>query len=85
MLRDLVKKGCMNYNQINDYINKDELWKYTRTSHINMLVLNQTGYKNLFKIVSDSLTTHFFKEARVLKSVLEKYREVPHQLILPYP
>ena len=75
MLRDLVKKGCMNYNQINDYINKDELWKYTRTSHINMLVLNQTGYKNLFKIVSDSLTTHFFKEARVLKSVLEQYRE----------
>ena len=75
MLNDLLKLGCKNYKDINSYINYDVLWKYTRTSHINLLVLNQIGYKNLFKIVSDALTNHFYREGRLLKSVLEKHRE----------
>lgn len=75
MLQTLYKHGIYNYKDINAHINLDEAYKHIIPSHINLLVLNQVGYKNLFKILSDSLTEHFHNETRLLKSVLNKYRE----------
>ncbi|MGA0448034.1 MAG: exonuclease domain-containing protein [Candidatus Phytoplasma pyri] len=49
--------------------------EYERTYDINILVQNQTGYHNLFKILSDALTNNFYKKPRVLKSILTQYRE----------
>ncbi|MGM1458895.1 MAG: PHP domain-containing protein, partial [Columbia Basin potato purple top phytoplasma] len=48
--------------------------KFERSYHINILVQNQIGYKNLFHLISDSLTKDFYKQPRILKSNLEKYR-----------
>ncbi|WCA22404.1 exonuclease domain-containing protein [Candidatus Phytoplasma oryzae] len=48
---------------------------YERTYHINILVQNQKGYKNLFYLISRSLTKDFYKKPRLLKSQLEKNRE----------
>ncbi|WBL31351.1 DNA polymerase III subunit alpha [Candidatus Phytoplasma sacchari] len=48
---------------------------YERSYHINILVQNQKGYKNLFHLISEALTTDFFKKPRILKSKLEKYKE----------
>ena len=75
MLSDLLQKGMKTFKQINENIDIKEGWKHARPYHLNVLVKNQTGYKNLFKIVSDALTTHFFNGPRTLKSVLEEYRE----------
>ena len=44
-------------------------------SHVTLLVKTQAGLKNLFKIVSYSLTDNFYKVPRIRKDVLEKYRE----------
>ncbi len=43
--------------------------------HINVLTQTQEGYKNLFKVISDALTDHFYNGPRTLKSVLEKHRD----------
>ncbi len=75
MLGDLSDRNITNYNQINSITNKDEAFKYIIPSHINLLVKNREGLKNFYKIISDSHTTHFHKEPRILKSVLDKYRE----------
>lgn len=75
MLNDLYNKGITNYKDINSTINPDEFWKYVIPPHFNIICQNKTGYKNMYKIVSDSLTNHFYRDARVLKSVLSKYRE----------
>ena len=75
MLNDLFKRGIYDYKDINNSYDKEESWKHVIPSHINLLVKNQTGLKNLYKIVSDSLTVHFYGEGRLLKSVLDKYRE----------
>jgi len=75
MIGDLYDHKITNYNQINDCINKDDIFKYIIPSHINILVKNKVGLKNLYKIVSDSHTTHFYKEPRVLKSIIEEHRE----------
>ncbi len=75
MLDDLYRQGVVTFSDINNVIKRDEIWKHIIPSHINILVKNQVGYKNLFKIVSDSLTNHLYDEARLLKSVLYENRE----------
>ncbi|WP_341266454.1 exonuclease domain-containing protein [Candidatus Phytoplasma fraxini] len=63
-------------NILNFYDLKGSLpQKFERHYHVNILVRNQIGYKNLFHLVSDSLTKDFYKTPRLLKSNFEKYRE----------
>ena len=75
MLNDLYQKGITNYKDINSIIDPKEHWKYVIPSHINILAKNPIGYKNMYKLVSDSLTNHFYIDARALKSEIAKYKE----------
>lgn len=75
MLQDLYKLGIENFDDINKAISPKEGYKHIIPSHINLLVKNQLGYKNLFILSSEALTTNFYNEPRLLKSVLNKYRE----------
>lgn len=75
MLNDLYNKGITNYKDINSIIDPKEHWKHVIPSHINILASNPVGYKNMYKLVSDSLTNHFYGDARALKSEIRKYRE----------
>ena len=76
MLNDLYSKEIYNYKDINSLIDPNIHYRYLIPPHITMLAKNPVGYKNLFKIVSDALTNHFYSgNARALKSVIEKYRD----------
>ena len=43
--------------------------------HVNLLVKNKTGLKNLFKIISLANTTYLYKTPRILRSEIETHRE----------
>ena len=75
MLTDLYARDIINYKDINSVINPEEHWKHLIPPHINILAMTQEGYKNLFKITSDSLTKHFYTDAKILKSVLDAHRD----------
>lgn len=75
MLGDLEELGITNYNKINSLIDEEEAFKFAYPTHFTLLAKNRTGLKNLYKIVSDSHTNHFYREPRILKKVLEKHRE----------
>ncbi len=75
MLNDLFKQNIKQFNEINETIDEKESWKHIRPYHINILTKTQVGYKNLFRVISDALTTHFYHGPRTLMSVLSKFRE----------
>ena len=75
MLEDLREKGIDTVEEINTGLggNKEVLKK--KYYHLIILVQNQTGLKNLYRIVSEAHTKYFFKKPRVPRSVLNQYRE----------
>ena len=75
MLKDLFEDRIFNYQDINQTIDENEAFKLSYPTHITILSKNPTGIKNLNKIVSDSHTVHFSKEAIILKSFLSNNRE----------
>ncbi|BDR56313.1 PolC-type DNA polymerase III [Xylocopilactobacillus apis] len=71
-------KKTYDLNTLDDLDQRLELskaYRQTRPSHAVLLAKNQSGLKNLFKIVSKSHTDYFYRVPRVPRSILEKYRE----------
>jgi len=75
MMKKLESINILKISDLEKLINKDDIHKFGRSYHINILVKNKTGLKNLFKIISIANTKHFFKTARILRSEIEELRE----------
>ena len=75
LLGDLKEREVTRVSEINTCLggNKEVLKK--KYFHLIILVKNQIGLKNLYKLVSEAHVTYFFKKPRVPRSVLNKYRE----------
>ena len=75
MLSDIYASGVNTYYELMGLMKKEVLIKAVRPTHLSILVKNKTGLKNFYKIISDSHTTHFNRDAVVVRSVLEANRE----------
>ena len=75
MLNDLAEKEVTKVSEINTGLggNREVLKK--KYYHLIILVKNQMGLKNLYKIVSEAHVNYFFKKPRVPRSLLNKYRD----------
>ncbi|KLI03122.1 PolC-type DNA polymerase III [Sporolactobacillus inulinus] len=74
MLKDAAEKGMQYHDQLNDNLGKGNLDRI-RPSHIILLVKNQIGLKNLYKLISLSHVKYFYRVPRIPRSLLTKYRE----------
>ena len=75
MLKKLSNRNIETMDQLDTLVSKDEIHKYGRAYHVNLLVKNKTGLKNLFKIISLANTTYLYKTPRILRSEIERHRE----------
>ena len=75
MLKKLSNRNIDKMSDLEKLVSKEDIHKYGSSHHINILVKNKTGLKNLFKIVSLANTTYLYKTPRILRSVVESLRE----------
>ena len=75
MLKKLSNRNIETMDQLDNLVSKEEIHKYGRSFHVNLLVKNKTGLKNLFKIISLANTTYLYKTPRILRSEIEAHRE----------
>ena len=75
MLNKLSNRNIEIMSDLDKLVSKNEIHKYGRAHHINLLVKNKIGLKNLFKLVSLANTTYLYKTPRILRSVVEEHRE----------
>ena len=78
MLTDLDKFGVKTFEQlanVEKQLKQVNIYANAMAKHMNILVKNAVGLKNLFKLVSLANTEYYFKEALIPKRVLDKHRE----------
>jgi len=75
MLKKLSNRNIEKMCDLDRLVTKDEIHKYGRAHHINLLVRYITGLKNLFKLISLANTKYIYKTPRILRSVVEEHRE----------
>lgn len=69
------EEDLVNHKHLNAHVGTGDSYQHSRPSHCTILVQNQTGLKNLYKLVSYSHIKYFYREPRIPRSVLEKHRE----------
>jgi len=75
MLEDLRDKKITVLSEVNQYIHEHTDVKKLRSHHAILLVKNQVGLKNLYKLISRSHLDYFYRQPRMPKSVIEEHRE----------
>ena len=75
MLKKLSNRNIDKMSDLSKLVSREDIHKFGRAHHINLLVKNKTGLKNLFKLVSLANTTYLYKTPRILRSVIEEHRE----------
>ena len=69
------KSGVHDLAQLNEYGMQNGSVKGMEMYHMVLLCKNKTGLTNLYRLVSDSHINHYYKKPRMLKSLVQKYRE----------
>ena len=75
LLNKLQEREIFDLSKLNELLKEDIDIVKQPSYHINILVKNITGLKNLYNLVSDSHINNFYKKPRLLKSVLNNFRE----------
>lgn len=75
MMKKLISRNIERICDLDTLVSKDEIHKYGRAYHINILTQNKIGLKNLFKIISLANTKYLYKTPRILRSEIERLRE----------
>ncbi|ASB53130.1 DNA-directed DNA polymerase [Bacillus velezensis] len=75
MLKDAAEKDIFYHDQLNENMGQSNAYQRSRPYHATLLAVNETGLKNLFKLVSISHIQYFYRVPRIPRSQLNKYRE----------
>ncbi len=75
MMKKLDSRNIETIKDIDKLVSTEEIHKYGRSHHVNLLVKNKVGLKNLFKIISLANTKYLYKTPRILRSEIAKLRE----------
>ena len=75
MIKKLFNQNIENIKDFSNLVDKNEIYKFGRSYHINILVRNKVGLKNLFKLISLANTKYLYKTPRIPRSEITAHRE----------
>ena len=75
MMKKLSDRNLEKISDLDKLVSRDEIHKYGRSFHVNLIAKNKVGLKNLFKIISLANTKYLYKTPRILRSEIEAHRE----------
>jgi DNA polymerase-3 subunit alpha (Gram-positive type) len=75
LLKEAKEKGIEYHDDFNKFMGGEDSYKQSRPYHCTILVVDNAGLKNLFKLVSISHTQTFYRVPRIRRSDLMKHRE----------
>ena len=75
MLKDAANRGITSHDQFNEHMGEGKAYQRSRPYHCTLLAQNEVGLKNLFKLISLSHISYFYRVPRIPRSVLQKHRE----------
>lgn len=75
MLTKLNNMNIENINQLDKLLKVEDIFKFGRAYHINVIAKNRNGLKNLFKLVSLANTTYLYKTPKIPRTEIMKLRE----------
>ena len=71
----LLELEIVNHNQLNNHMGEGDAYKRSRPFHCTILAKDETGLKNLYKLVSYAHLNYFYRVPRIPRSLLEKHRD----------
>lgn len=74
MILELKEKQIDSQNQLNEQRDLSDLHRQ-RPFHATILVTNEIGLKNLYKLISISYLNYFYRTPRIPRAELQKHRE----------
>ncbi|MDE5651662.1 MAG: PHP domain-containing protein, partial [Ureaplasma sp.] len=74
-IKILLEKGCNNVNDINDFIQSNQLRSATRGNFVNIYAKNQDGMKDIYKLVSLSHTECFASRPTIKWNLLNDHHK----------
>ena len=67
--------GIQYHDQLNDHMSENDAYKHARPSHAIILAKTQAGLKNLFKLISLSNVSYYYRVPRIPRSQLTRLRD----------
>jgi hypothetical protein len=75
MIKKMRELGLETLNDVKKLCSPEETHLFAREYHVNLLALNKTGLKNLFKIISLANTKYISRTPRIPRRIIEENRE----------
>ncbi len=75
LLQLLLKREITNHLQLNNHMGEGNAYQRSRPYHCTLLAQNETGLKNIYKLVSHAHIDYFYRVPRVPRSLLQKLRD----------
>lgn len=75
LLKEAEELGIHYLDDFNKHIGGGDTYKRSRPTHCTLLVTDDEGLKNLFKLVSYSHMNYFYRAPRIPRSLLIKHRK----------